>query len=84
MKNVVNDLYKGQDNPNSIGNGTTMDAVRNEIATGEATFGRFHTQKLNDYLNALNKLKNGGGLSPSDTIITNALIDDIINALSGK
>jgi hypothetical protein len=52
----VNDLYKGQDNPNSLGNGTTMDAVRNELLTGEPTFGRSHTQKLKEYMNALNKL----------------------------
>ncbi|MEL7648774.1 MAG: pre-toxin TG domain-containing protein [Sedimentibacter sp.] len=55
LKNIINDLYKGQGGANTIGNGTTMDAVRNEILTGQATNGKFHTSKLNDYVNALEK-----------------------------
>ena len=81
----MNDLYKGQDNPNGLGNGTTMDAVRNELLTGEPTFGKFHTQKkLNDYMNGLNKLLRGETLSSSDTTIVEALIKDILDALGGN
>ena len=80
----MNDLYKGQDNPHSLGNGTTMDAVRNELLTGEPTFGRFHIKKLNDYMNALNKLLRGGTLNSSDTTIVEALIKDILDALGGN
>lgn len=46
MQNIVNDVYKGQGGANTIGNGTTMDAVRNEIKTGLPTNGRFHSIKL--------------------------------------
>ena len=84
LNNIVNDLYKGQDNPNHVGNGTTMDAVRNEIITGEPTFGRWHTQKLTDSLNGLNNLLNSGNLSAKDTDIVKALIEEILNALKGK
>lgn len=38
LKAVVEDLYRDQDNPNSIGNGITMDTVRNKNATGKPTF----------------------------------------------
>ena len=60
LKNIVNDIYKGQNGPNIVGNGTTMDAVRNEIKTGLPTHGKFHTQKLKDYLNALKRRLRAG------------------------
>ena len=34
LQNLVGNLYKGTTNPNRAGHGTTMDAIRNEIATG--------------------------------------------------
>jgi len=84
LKNIVNDLYKGQGGKNTIGNGTTMDAVRNEIRTGLPTNGKFHTQKLNDYLNALQRRLRAGDLNAHDTSVVNSLIDDINKALSGQ
>ncbi|GAB6087308.1 hypothetical protein [Alkaliphilus crotonatoxidans] len=84
LKNIVNDLYKGQGGPNTIGNGTTMDAVRNEIKTGLPTHGKFHTQKLNDYLNALQRRLRAGDLNDYDKSVVNALIEDITNALKGQ
>jgi hypothetical protein len=84
LKNIVDDLYKGQGGSKTIGNGTTMDAVRNEIKTGLPTHGKFHTQKLNDYLNALNRRLRAGDLNQHDTDIVNSLIADITKALSGK
>jgi hypothetical protein len=84
LNNIVNDLYKGQGGANTIGNGTTMDAVRNEILTGQATNGKLHTSKLNDYVNALEKRLRAGDLNPNDEAIVNALIEDAKNALVGK
>jgi len=84
LKNIVNDLYKGQGGANTIGNGTTMDAVRNEILTGQATNGKFHTSKLNDYVNALEKRLRAGDLNPNDEAVVKALLEDAKNALSGK
>jgi hypothetical protein len=81
LQNIVNDLYKGQGGPNTIGNGTTMDAVRNEIMTGQATHGKFHTQKLLDYKNALERRLRAGDLDQHDTNVANALIEDIAKAL---
>lgn len=45
LQNIVNDLYKGTTNPSRVGTGTTADAVRNELATGLPTGGKFHSEK---------------------------------------
>lgn len=84
LKNIINDLYKGQGGPNTIGNGTTMDAVRNELQTGLPTNGRYHTQKLYDYLNALQRRLRAGDLNDYDRAVTNSLIEDILKALNGN
>ena len=84
LKNYVNDLYKGQGGPNTIGNGTTMDAVRNEMKTGMPTNGKFHTQKLSDILNGLNRRLRSGDLDKHDEAVVKALIKDITKALNGQ
>ena len=84
LNNIVNDLYKGQGGPNTIGNGTTMDAVRNEILTGKPTNGKFHTSKLNDYVNALEKRLRAGDLNNHDAEVAKRLLEDAKNALLGK
>ena len=84
LKNIINDLYKGQNGDNIIGNGTTMDAVRYEIKTGQPTHGKFHTKKLYDYLNALQRRLRAGDLNDNDEAIVEALIEDIYKALNGQ
>jgi hypothetical protein len=53
LQNIINDLYKGTTNPNRIGMGTTADAIRNEVATQQPTFGKFHITKGRQYSRAL-------------------------------
>lgn len=84
LKNIIKNLYKGQNKTNKVGNGTTMDAIRNEISTGKATMGKWHTIKGQESLSGLKNLLDKGGLSSSDAIITKALIADLTNALAGK
>ncbi len=84
FQNIINDLYKGQGGANTIGNGTTMDAVRNEIMTGNPTNGKFHTSKLNDYVNALKKRLRAGDLTQYEESVAKAILEDAINALSGN
>ncbi|MCL2853734.1 MAG: hypothetical protein FWE20_12035 [Defluviitaleaceae bacterium] len=83
LRNIINDLYKGRGGPNQIGNGSTMDAVRNEVMTGLPTNGRFHRQKLHDYLNALRRRIRAGDLDDHDTKVAEALIRDILDAIGG-
>ena len=84
LQNIVDDLYKGQGGKNTIGNGTTMDAVRNEIKTGLPTNGKFHSIKAQETINRLQRRLRAGDLTPAETNIANELIKDLQNALGGK
>jgi hypothetical protein len=82
LQNYVNDLYKGTTNPNRVGTGTTADAVREEIATGKPTAGKWHIQKAEDTARGLrNWLARNPGAAPHDRIVAQSLYDDLVNAL---
>ena len=82
LQNIVNDLYKGTTNPNRVGTGTTADAVRNELATGLPTGGKFHSEKAQIYINGLNNVLKQD-LTASDRLVAQSLLDDLVNALGG-
>ena len=84
LKNIINNLYKGQSNPNRIGNGTTMDAIRSELATGKPTGGKYHSQKGQESIQGLRNLLDKGVLSAEDAYIAQKLIEDLTNALAGR
>ena len=85
LNNLVNDLYKGAKTPNPIGTGSTADAVRNELLTGLPTGGRFHSQKAQDYINALqNFLRKNPNASNHDRMVAQSLLDDLTSALAGN
>jgi filamentous hemagglutinin len=67
-----------------VGTGTTADAVRNELDTGQPTGGLFHSQKATEYSNALNKLLKTGNLDAHDQIVARSLVQDLKNSLQGK
>ncbi|MCG8459031.1 MAG: hypothetical protein MI919_22370, partial [Holophagales bacterium] len=80
LQNIVRDLYKGTTNPRRIGTGTTADAVRHERATGLPTGGAFHSQKAEQFSDALRKAL-GGDLSSHDRLVAQSLLDDLQQAL---
>jgi hypothetical protein len=85
LGNLVNDLFKGAKMPNPIGTGSTADAVRNELITGLPTHGRFHSQKANEYINALtNWLKKNPNAPHHDQLVARSLIGDLRAALGGN
>ncbi len=84
LQNIVKDLYKGQNMPNVIGNGTTMDSIRYELKTGQPVGGKFHSQKGQDYSRALQKLLNGGSMDANDKTAAQAIYDDLQKALAGN
>ena len=85
LGNLINDLYKGAKVPNPIGAGSTADAVRNELATGLATNGKFHYQKAQEYINALsNWQKNTPNASQYDQMVAESLKRDLQSALGGN
>ncbi|MFO6484887.1 type IV secretion protein Rhs [Escherichia coli] len=50
LKNIIDNLYR----PNAkVGSGSTADAVRYKLATGEKVGGRGHVLKAQDYTRAL-------------------------------
>ncbi|MFH0899681.1 MAG: hypothetical protein V2A73_03505 [Pseudomonadota bacterium] len=86
LGNLVDDLYKGARTQNPIGTGSTADAIRHEMATGQAVGGKFHTQKGQEYARALEKWlkKNQGTSSAEDRTAAQSILEDLRNALSGK
>ncbi|XZE21004.1 polymorphic toxin-type HINT domain-containing protein [Pirellulaceae bacterium SH449] len=85
LRNLVSDLFKGTKTPNPLGTGSTADAVRNELLTGLPTHGRFHSQKAQEYVNALtNWLKKNPNASHHDQLVARSLIDDLRAALGGE
>ena len=81
LQNIVRDLYKGTTNPGRVGKGTTADAVRNEILTGQPTGGTFHTQKAQQYVSALKKRLASGQLDTYDSRVARSLLSDLQDAL---
>ncbi len=85
LGNIVRDLYKGSGNFNRIGSGSTADAIRNEIKTGLPTKGKFHFQKGEEYIRAIEKwVENNPDAFKGDLEAANFLKDDIIDALQKK
>ena len=82
LQNIVNNLYKGTENPNRLGNGTTMDAIRNEVATGVPTGGRLHITKGRESLRGLNKwLGNNADAPYHDRLVAQSLADELEDVL---
>ena|GEM_PF-6509982 len=84
LANLVNDLYKGARGPNTIGTGSTADAIRNELATGLPTHGVFHSDKGRQYINALNNwLRKNPNADYYDRVVAESLRMDLEAALQG-
>ena len=65
-----------------IGSGSTADAVRHELATGSQVGGRFHTQKAQDSIRALQRWSNKNPTArPGDRAAAENVIRDRQNAL---
>ncbi|MEI2265674.1 VENN motif pre-toxin domain-containing protein [Erwinia sp. CGal63] len=82
LKNLINDLYR----PNAkVGSGSTADAVRYELATGEKVGGRGHIEKANAYSKALQDwLTKNPQASQADRAAAENVLKDLQNSLKGK
>jgi RHS repeat-associated protein len=82
LQNIVNDLYKSG---SKIGTGSTADAIRYERATGKPVGGKFHTQKGQEYSQALKKWLEKNPQAPAaDRNAAQAILDDLTSALNGN
>ena len=78
-------MCKGAKGQNPVGNGSTADAVRNELNTFLPTHGKFHFQKTEQYVNALNNwLGKNPNASYYDRLVAESLKQDLQNALAGN
>jgi len=82
LSNLVNDLYKGANTKNPVGTGSTADAIRSEGQTGVPVGGRFHSQKGQQYINALsNWIRKNPDASEGDIKAANTMLNDLKDAL---
>ena len=84
LQSIIDVIYKGQNAKGHIGNGTIMDAVRNELITGKPTKGVYHSKKARVTVNELKKQISNGNLDDHDKRMARALIRNIKKALSGN
>ncbi len=85
LKNHVEQLYSAVHNPKRTGDGTTMDAIRHELATGQEVGGTMHILKGEGHLKGIKKwLNENPNASPEDRAIAENLVDELGNALRGK
>jgi hypothetical protein len=85
LRRIVDDLWVGTTNPGRVGDGTTMDAVRNEVLTGRPTHGRFHLDKARHAVDRLTTWLDeyGSGASRVDRSWAWALRRRLRRALDG-
>jgi RHS repeat-associated protein len=78
LENIIKDLYREKA---KVGSGSTADAIRHELQTGDLVGGRSHIQKGQDALRGVEKLL-GQGLSAGDKQKAGFLANDLRDALS--
>lgn len=85
LKNIIDDMYKGVNNANRTGDGTTADAVRNELKTLEPTEGKWHLTKAVDYQRGLVKwLNDKNNTDPADRAVAIRELRNLMDALAGR
>lgn len=81
MKNIVGDLFR----PGAkVGNGSTADAVRHELRTGELVGGKGHLTKAREVLTRLRTHLEDPAATPADKGTAKILAQDLLNALRGR
>jgi RHS repeat-associated protein len=82
LQKYVEELYKGAKADKPIGTGSTADAIRHELATGEQVGNKWHSQKGSDYITALERWQqNNPGASHYDRMVAESIKRDLQNAL---
>lgn len=83
LQKIMDKVYR----PNAkVGSGSTADAIRHEISTGNSVGGKMHTQKGNDTLNELGKWirknENNPSVKPGDLDAAKNVFLDTVDALN--
>jgi hypothetical protein len=83
LQRHIDNLWKHAGKKGTAGDGTTFDAIRNELLTGRASNGIFHLQKGREIMNGLRGLLRKTGrdaLSPRDRRIAQELFIELRDA----
>jgi len=73
LANIVEHIWRHAGEPGTVGDGTTFDAIRNEVRTGRLTRGKKHDEKSEALSNGLRDLLKRRDLAPADR----ALVEDL-------
>ena len=77
----MDDLYR---DGAKVGSGSTADAVRHERLTNTAVGGKLHTQKAENYAEALRRwLRKNPNAKPGDRAAAENVLKDLEDALKG-
>jgi hypothetical protein len=78
LNNILEQLFRQSDRVP----GGTAGAVRNEYNTSLPTGGKFHLQKAQDSIRALNRILKRADLDPVDRATAEAVVKDLQNAVN--
>jgi RHS repeat-associated protein len=86
LRNYVRAFTQGVGSPNQIGRGTTADAIRHTLETGEPVEGSPHVQKGQDLINGLTRwLRDEGPTATTDDVMTaTEILTELQSLLTGK
>jgi hypothetical protein len=83
LNNYVDHLYKGVTYDKRIGDGTTMDAMRHELASGDLVHGKDHVRKGREILRGLERwLRTRTDASDHDRAIAQELVAELKGLLN--
>lgn len=74
LRNIIDNIWKHAGKPGTAGDGTTFDALRNELITGRPSNGIFHMQKAIESMQGLQKILNDPSVSAADRQIAADLL----------
>jgi hypothetical protein len=90
LQGIVGRMYKGffkyLETGKIIGDGSTADALRYELATGEKVFGATHLQKAQDLINSLSNWLKANSVTAlqSDVDAARAMLGNLVSAIKGN
>jgi RHS repeat-associated protein len=85
LQKILNYIFKGATNPSRTGDGSTMAAIRTELASGESTFGKWHSGEGTKLVRMLEEwLESSPVADGSDVSLAKQYLQDMKDALSGR
>jgi hypothetical protein len=84
LQNIINDIWKHAGKANTKGDGTTFDALINELRTGTETSGKRHLRKAADLMRRLHEAIKDPSTSARDRAIADDLLDQFAIAWKAR